>query len=347
MFLIFWGAINVCYASKARMLALGQSSDYGSFYIKDSRSIFLNPATINQQKNYFITELGSASSSDSNPNSEGGIIFDFADFVWGVYLGSEINANNSARTAANFLAKDNRVDFLFGGDAGFTWGARGHFAAGKDRQSAVDRSYSAVGIGLGVSIDKVDGYCNFDLQDVANGATIKDDKWETDLGMKLGVAYNFLGSTFFIDYEKNGFKSSVGDITHKSEQKINVGAGTTFQLDSVSKLFADLKYYSDTEKISGTADLELTEYGLPLCLGFETQIMPWLFLRASIKQSFIGGEENSSGDFKSFSNTTDVSTGITITVGKVNIDGMVGQDRDGNKQGSFGSVTNFSLAYKF
>ncbi len=185
------------------------------------------------------------------------------------------------------------------------------------------------------------------MQDTATGAVAKGDKWEADLGMKIGLNYNLLGNIIFADFEKNGFKSSVGPITKKDYLKLSGGIGTTFQLDGMSKLFIDLKYYSESDTIKGTENSKQQEYGVPLNLGFETQLLPWLILRASISQSFFGGDENSSGDFKSFSNTTEVSTGITVSFGKVNIDGMVGQDRQGNKKGSFGSVTNFSMTYRF
>ena len=46
------------FASKARMQALGQDAEAGSYYVSDTRSVFTNPAYVNSYKNYIITEWG-------------------------------------------------------------------------------------------------------------------------------------------------------------------------------------------------------------------------------------------------------------------------------------------------
>ena len=346
LLIILLGFNYSIYATSARMKALNQNSDSGSFHFKDSRSVFLNPASMNMVKNYFVTEWGSSGATENIPNAEGGIIFEAIDFIWGVYLGSDINANNSIKDSAGYLTQDNRIDVLFGGDAGFDWGVRGYWAGGEDKQGVIARNSSSVGLGLGVIYRDLEVYTNFDLRDIAEGADSNSDKWEGDLGLEIGTSYYFRGYTVFGNYFKKGFESAVGDITKSSSSKYTVGVGTTYQPSSLSKIFVDIAYFNSKASDEGTSKQELKEHGLPLVIGVEALANDWLEVRASIKQTFLGGAENKDGKFKSLVNSTTVSAGAKIFWGKASIEGVIGESKSGYKNGTFGTTTNISFFYK-
>ena len=62
------------FATKARMNALGQGDDRGSFYIQDSRNVFRNASEVNNMTNYVVTEWGTASNTADSvtaPHAEG------------------------------------------------------------------------------------------------------------------------------------------------------------------------------------------------------------------------------------------------------------------------------------
>ncbi|TNE99919.1 MAG: hypothetical protein EP326_07310, partial [Deltaproteobacteria bacterium] len=90
------------WATKSRLEALGQDSN-GSYYIKDSRSIFLNPAHVNTFKNYVVSEWGTqnnSADSTTSPHAEGGFFREAGAFSYGVYLGNESRAQNGLKAAS-------------------------------------------------------------------------------------------------------------------------------------------------------------------------------------------------------------------------------------------------------
>ena len=75
-------ATTSAYATKARMNALGQAQDRGSFYINDTRNVFRNAARVNQTNNYTVTEWGTAANAgaENAPNAEGGFFKNAGSF---------------------------------------------------------------------------------------------------------------------------------------------------------------------------------------------------------------------------------------------------------------------------
>ena len=104
-------------ATIARLAALGQPTGLGSFYLTDNRSIFRNPAKINQLANQTYMEWGTASRNDSTedrPHAEGGVIAGSKKWKYGFYFGNEFESLNAKRTdalgvtgEAGFLPEDN------------------------------------------------------------------------------------------------------------------------------------------------------------------------------------------------------------------------------------------------
>lgn len=100
------------HASKARLLALGQSSQ-GSLFISDERNIFLNPAQMTQFFNHVNFEMGQTqvrtANQVSSPKAEGGLVADgWGDLKLGLQLGRISQATESmirhhALSSSNFF----------------------------------------------------------------------------------------------------------------------------------------------------------------------------------------------------------------------------------------------------
>jgi len=157
------------FASKARVEAFGNNAN---LYIKDSRKIFRNTDTVNSNKNYMITEWGNAVKADATgtPRAEGGFFRESGSLAYGLYLGDEGSRNGTRvdnTTAAGFLSQDNALDLFLGGDAGFQWGAKLHYASAKDETgvATANRKNSAFGLGLGAVMGSAELYANIDLSD--------------------------------------------------------------------------------------------------------------------------------------------------------------------------------------
>ncbi|NDG85636.1 MAG: hypothetical protein EBX52_11465, partial [Proteobacteria bacterium] len=146
------------YASRARLEALGEGKN-GSYYIDDSRNMFLNPASIVKYKKKMMLELGSPDSTNAvvlagppattttysaadnagNSRAQGGFTNTFGDFTYALYL------NNTSDTALNLMASEgyglvttlnssgavvadggvlpsNAIEFQLAGEGSVNWG---------------------------------------------------------------------------------------------------------------------------------------------------------------------------------------------------------------------------------
>ena len=175
------------FASQARLLALGmnEADNDGSYYIQDSRNIFLNPAYVNNYSNQMMVDWGSAgqlitasavtttqSSTVNNntaaPKAQGGVFKKYGDFVYGAYLGNESNtssllrvAGTSALSAMNgytgalgsgnskmLQTADNQIDIFIGGENGFKWGVNALYASNKDESRTSKNTAAATRLGV-------------------------------------------------------------------------------------------------------------------------------------------------------------------------------------------------------
>ena len=201
---------TTAFASKARLEALGQNSDTGSFFISDSRNVFKNPALVNSFNNYATFEWGetnnsldtSSATSQATYNTavsgygtsqrpEGGFFRKSGSFSYGLFMNSNVRSMNSSIVSENstFLTEDNRFDLFIAGEAGVKWGARLHYSSNKDERKAVtigttglaaaytdikERTHSSMGLGLGVETGAIKAYANLDLKNEAENAIAAD-----------------------------------------------------------------------------------------------------------------------------------------------------------------------------
>lgn len=308
------------FASKARMEALGQGQV--SRYILDTRSVFLNPAMVNEQKNYIITEWGTANygaDTDAAPRAEGGFFREMGTFTYGLYLG-----NNDQRLdhGATFLDQTNGLDLFLGGDMGVKWGARVHYANAKDETGAVNKKHNALGLGLGAEMGDAEAYLNVDLADKSTGGAAAAHESKLKPSYTVGGSYKFAGWSFFAEYDMSKLEENTGTAATTKDKTILVGAGRVHEINPTARLITDLTLSMNTEETA--AGKEKTNK-LPATLGMEVDATSWLVLRGSVAQNIIFGEtKNTAGKKATIPNSTTVNAGATLNFGKLKVDGMIG-----------------------
>ena len=338
------------FASKARMEALGQGDS--SFYLADSRSVFVNPASLNDTKNYLVTEWGTGTNVDAvnAPRAEGGFFRENGSFNYGLYLGNDGAGRSvtSTSTTSAFLAHQNAMDLFFSGDMGMKWGAKLHYANSKDETTtAFQRKNSALGLGLGVSHGDMEGYLNLDLSDKSTGAKVAGDEWKRKPGIQIGGSYKYSGMSFFADYSStnqdlsaaagsdiltgNGgtFTGGAASTVNNKTSNIVIGAAKIHEVNPGARIVTDVRLNLASTTVGGS--VTTTENGkssstnLPLTFAMEADATSWLVLRGSVSQNVIIGESKTiAGKKTSTANSAVVNAGATLNFGKLKVDGVIG-----------------------
>ncbi len=335
------------FASKARMEALGQGTK--SYYINDTRSVFLNPSVLNSNKNYVVTEWGTAASTDSQtaPRAEGGFFREMGSFAYGLYLG-----NNDSRFAAHsvngtYLDQDNGIDFFLAGDVGTKWGTRIHFASAKDETGTTAKKHSALGVGFGVAHGDLSTSLNVDISDKSTGTgAASEGGYSNKLkpSYTFDVSYAWMGNTFFASYVANKLENSEATTTTQKYSDMVFGIARTMELNPTSRVFADAtvhlekatNFYTSYTSIVAT---NTTKYNrMPVTIGLETEATSWLMLRGSVSQHVLLNQyKNNAGKKISKQNSTTVNGGATLNFGKLKVDGVVGTTGASRATGNLGT----------
>lgn len=306
------------FASKARLEALSGYNGAAGLYVSDKANVFRNAATINTHKNFVVTEWGANVDADSQsaPRAEGGFFKDAGSLAYGLYLG---NDGVNDRPAA-YLDQDNALDLFLGGDAGMQWGARLHYASGKDDTGAVKKKNSAYGVGLGMVMGAAEGYANVDIADKSEGGTAAGDEYKVKPSFTVGGSYEWSGYTFFGEFS-NGKVEEKGTTTSTTKTTdVRVGAGRIWEINPTARVLADASFVYTVEKTT-TKDKFM---GLPVTFGFEADATSWLTLRGSVGQNVILNNRKNASAKSSDANTTTVNGGATLNFGKLAVDGLVG-----------------------
>lgn len=342
------------FASKARIEALGQGAIYN---VKDSRSVFVNPASLNGMGNTIVTEWGTAGAADAayTPRAEGGFTREMGSFNYGLYMGNE--SSRIAHDTANFLAQTNALDLMLAGDMGMKWGARLHYADRKDETGAFTKKNSALGVGLGVMQGDLGAYLNMDLNDKSSGGAAAGDTSKMKPSFTLGASYMWSGYNFYAEYTANKQDKTVsGTTTTKKDTTIVVGAGRTHEINPTARVIYNAMLSMNTdENITGAGKTKTNK--LPVTVALETEATSWLTLRGSISQNVIINDvKNTAGKKKTTANTTDVAAGASLNFGKLTLDGTIGNtpaSRAGAASAEEGVLTTdnlmtrVGLTYKF
>lgn len=337
---------STAFATKARLESLGQDGNRGSFYIDDTRSVFLNPAYLNMEKNLIITEWGKGNDdadSATAPHAEGGIFADSGSFTLGAYFGSELGAHNDKKDT-NFQKQDNRVDLFFAGDAGMLWGIKVYYADGVS-ETTFKKTNTAYGMNLGFILGSFEVFADVGLKDTSEGATASNDKFESDLAVKSGVTYKIKGYAFHFEYDQSSFDQTVGASSgNGSATRYKLGFGRIYPVNKTARIFSDLTINMYNEKYDAAEDIE--GVSVPVNIAFETDLNSWLMARGSVKHS-IYSRIKREGKLETDPNSTVVAAGIRAHFGQFNLDGIVGQDSSGDKTGTFGTVSRLAVEYLF
>lgn len=360
------------FASKARMEALGQGDV--SFYLNDTRSVFLNPAALNDTKNYIVTEWGTGAQGDSAtaPRAEGGFFKEMGSFAYGLYLGNNglgratAPASTVNTTDKDFAQHQNGLDLMLAGDMGVKWGARIHYANSKDEVgggAGFEKKNSAFGLGLGVATGDLEGYVNLDLSDKSTGATVANDEWKRKPGFQVGASYKWSGVSFFADYAATkeeltlGTGSTLtswtvntiglpvattvaaGTNTHKTSN-LTLGAARVHEVNPGARIVTDARLVLASDEVTaGKTKATL----LPVTFALEADATSWLVARGSVSQNFILGDiKSAAGKKTTVANSAIVNGGATLNFGKLKVDGLVGTTGTAGAAGSKAGVLSTS-----
>lgn len=340
------------FASKARMTALQQGS--ASYYINDTRSVFLNPASVVDNKNYILVEAGThAAGVNGATNPEGGFFREMGSISYGLYLGNNGGSELVSHTTAvagvpKYLAQANGVDLFVGGDMGMKWGANFHMSSQSQEVNPTDnsalghRKNDSMGIGLGVVHGDMEGYAHLGLNDKSVGSSAAATNTEESKitgDMKIGGSYKLNGWTLFADYSAAKLQETSATDTKASE--IVVGAGRSHEIAAGARLFTDVSYSVETTEVAQ----KVTITKLPITIGVEADATSWLTLRGSIHQALTGNYKHSVVG-KTVPETGAMAAGATLNFGKLKIDGTLTNTGVGTL-GTNDTISNMALSYNF
>ena len=304
------------YASKARILALGDATE-DNYFVEDSRRIFTNAAQIHNYKNQVFLEWGSNSTAletDHSPKAMGGFLMESGNLVYGAYLGNESNISSSLRVIASNTAgnggqvlptADNQLDLFLGGKMGdIKWGADFIYSKTENEDSAkLKAEDNAMALKLGAMTDMWEGYVNLSLKSdskVAAGynpgtAYTSAQEFDGKFGIQVGGSYKLSGDRevyatvkkFDWDQKLSGTNTEGGFTSYRA------GFGKRFAVDTSSKAFVRAYYENIAVELEtkGTAKAELKNSRVPLVIGYEAKANSWLTLRGSVSHNLIGTAE--------------------------------------------------------
>ena len=341
------------FATRARIEALGEDKD-GSFFIEDSRNIFLNAAHVNHIKDSVILEWGDQQDYDSATNSdaEGGFFRSHGKFTYGVYFGRQANTIQTIRSNAttgvnNFLANENNLDLYFGGDAGgIEWGAALSYSS-SDKESTTQEQ-SAYALRLGAVMGATEVWLNSSLGNDAESGT---NEFDGKIGIQAGVSHGFgHGYRAFAQYRTNGADvNAAGTLAREIDfNDIQIGIGKTTALNDNANMFTRVQYTQSSTEVTIVTPATVSETdskSLTVVAGLEADVKEWLTVRGSVTHE-LWGETESGNNTDSSADSTNVAGGATVKLGDFAIDGAVGKKVFNAATGSedFGRL---SLTYNF
>jgi hypothetical protein len=225
------------FASKARMIALGEDKESGSYHVQDVRNIFYNPAQVNQYQDLAIFEWGSETGRgytstvvyppevdyNSGPKAQGGVIKSLGDYTLGVYFGNESDTVDLTRAVAdtsttasarNLKSAEDVLNVFFAGKASsIDWGVGLTYTSTKDDK--VDTNADGItdasngskqyghAISLGASTETWQGFATVGLGSMSeNTRATGQPRYDGKLGLHLGLTYSWNEWTPFVSYKQ-------------------------------------------------------------------------------------------------------------------------------------------------
>lgn len=348
-------ASTSAFASKARMIALGEDAD-GSFYINDVRNVFLNPAMINNHKDTVTMEWGASDATadaDDKPNTEAGIFHDAGKLVYGAYLGSRANKFTSMRSGslttsyntANFMLQaQDTLDLFVGGEAGMKWGASLTHSSTSDENTTYKSEQTLTVLKLGVAKNNWGGFVHYVAANEAEDK-VNTEKFEMDSDLSVGGHLDRGAYRYYLShrmYEVDGGNENT---------ETHIGITRVKNVNDKAKLYTKVDLRMEEEDSVGE------EMGVALTIGLEADVKNWLALRASISQDLYAVNETAAGKKKTPADTTNVNAGATFKFGDLSVDGLIGTGDGAGNAGTSSAekgvlsldnlMTRVSLTYKY
>lgn len=346
------------FASKARLLALGESAD-GSFFINDNRNIFLNAAEVNNHKDLVTFEWGTGSS-----DAEGGFLKSHNNLVYGLQLGRENSMNDTVNTlhggTADAYQLSNTIDLFVGGDAGIKWGANLSYGAGEDEAFTSGTAGTAetegrtVDLNLGVVMGDLSAYVKAGVlgkveQKDADATELFDMEVERKLAVEVGAAYKLQNYTVFGQVGMAKFEENEADAELK-EQNLSLGVARVEKLNDKTSMFVKLSANYSKDETDAAVDTEDKSIFVPVAIGLEHDATSWLALRGSISQDLWSKNENDNGTTSNESTnraSTSVNAGASLLFGDLTVDGVIGAAATGGTLGFNDTLSQVSMTYRF
>lgn len=354
------------FASKARLQALGQNEN-GSYYIKDTRNIFLNPAFLMETADFANFEWGATTRPNATPNAEGGFIQSHNEMKYGIQLGRETtmesnvvyaNALNAGTTPNGFLVPQDTVELLLGGKSGeMNWGGSFIYQRSKDEDQAFPRK-DAQGFELkgGISKDQFDGFARLNFLNKSDNDTsaTTNEELEGTFGILAGGSFD-LGSdqTLFGQVNWEDFEAKSNNNTYNYDikfQEFGVGYARVMAREGNTSFFNSIAFsYSKKEgKDSVSNQKNKTEnFSFPLTIGLETESTEWLTLRGSVSQNVLISQTKEGQDkSENQPNTTTVAAGVGVEFKKLTLDATFAGSSNGQINAT-NFLSNVGMTYTF
>jgi hypothetical protein len=320
------------FATVARMTALNQDANQGSYYIDDERNVFRSAGDFSG--NYVYFEHGS---NGATGDTHGGIFREGGSMSYGLYIGSDIN-NNLAGVGT---VQPARFDLFLKGNSGMNWGVRlgyesitadaGAFGAGAP---AADSDGSTFDFSVNAELGGANVWLS--MAPATDNLTGGDG---TESDMQIGASMEMADHTLFAEYDSEG-----GVANADAQTRITVGAARTHSTDS-GMWFYDVSLNMTTAE-NNVDGVDRTT--LPVTIGFETKATSWLTWRASLQQSIFGSLD--SNGTEASARTATLGVGASLTWGSLRVDGAVSGANTAAGAGTLGSdgfMSNVSAVYRF
>lgn len=283
-------------ASRARSLVLGSGSGLmmyplagpsgaesgfltlgnGSLYYEDSYNFFINPAAINDERNWVLIEK----STDTSATAQGGFIMSALLFKLGIYVNrpgstQRILGASSYAPALNYAAGTviRPIELFIGADMGVKW-ALG-FSYGAATGAAV--SGTNVGITAGAQIAFLEPFFGMTVYGQDSGSSASGTNHASIRGGVKAQLEDW--APYFAFVNSTNTVASTG--ARESELVIGGGVGHSTKLTETLRLNTAISFWNASAGTdpSGTV---ASRQGVPLELSAEGDFLTWLTLRAGL-----------------------------------------------------------------
>ena len=274
---------------------------------------------------------------------------------------TQVQANVLASQAQN----ENTISFFLGGESLWKWGARVEFAGATNEQGITSGGVTIEEVnkkgwlaGLGAIKGKNEVYLNLgtgneleykniaglatgpspDPTTAATGGVLfngNDYEFKGKLGYQFGYVRSLdNGAKAFVEYRSQEVEEDGIDALDEvwKIQRLDIGWAKTSKLNDKFTAFYKAIYHTSKQEnfVFLDQDDDVEESFLKTTVGFEIMAKDWLIFRGSIASNLFGEEQNADGDKSTIADSTDVRLGATLAFGDFAIDGLIGNDADGN-----------------